>query len=235
MPEDPSNTPSETPPPTGEPAAPAPSPATEPPKTFTQEELDRYAGRRAGEVQRKTKQEIADQLGVSLDDAKKIIEAAREAEAAAKTEAQRELEAASQAKAEAEKAKADAAAERFQSKLERKLYAAGVGAGLTDSEDDQRKRDGLMARALRMVDLAPDADDEAIAAEIEQIKADVPGLFTTATASSAPSGVTPSKPPTGGQPQTSALDKGRERARAMRPDPSKTNDPFAGPAFRKVG
>lgn len=218
-------------------AAPAPEPKPTEEKTFTQADLDKYAARARSEGKKSATNEVAEALGIPVEDAKKIIAAHQEAEAAAKTEAERARDEAAAAKAEADKAKADAAQELFKAKLERKLTRAGVGAGLTDSEEDEKKRQSLMARAVRLVDLEADADDEAIATEIEQLKADVPGLFTSASAApaSAPSGVTPSKPPSGGQSSVSPLDKGRSRYRSGRPDPEKKTDPFAGSAIRRVG
>lgn len=214
----------ETPPATGDPVAPAPT--AEAP-TVTQDVLNRIVGREKAEAKRKAQQELAEQLGVSVDEAKQIIEDKRKADEAAKSEVDKARDEAEQARREAEEARAQAAKDRFDAKLERRLAAAGVGAGI----DDAGQREGLMARALRLIDLSPDADDEQIAAEIEQLKKDIPGLFTAAKAQ-APSGVTGAAPPAS-QASKSPIERGRERARAARPDPDKQHDPFA--AFRRAG
>ena len=101
-----------------------------------------------------------------------------------------------------DRAKAEAASERLAAKVERKLVAAGV-------------TDAALARAARMVNLAPDASDDDIAAEVDALKADIPGLFTPAAAGGtppAPSGVTGSNPPPpGGQGTKTAVQRGRDR------------------------
>lgn len=191
--------------------------------TFSQADLDRVAGRARAEAQRAAQRELAEKLGLSFDDAKKIIDAHNEAEAKNKTEAERLRDEAAAAKAEADKAKADAAAERFASKVERKLAAAGVGKGLADEEAAK-----VMARAVRLVNLATDASDDELSAEIDALKADVPGLFAEAAAAAggdgkkptAPSGTTTSgggAPPKGGQAGKSALERGAERWAAKNP------------------
>jgi hypothetical protein len=230
MAEDPSTTPTETPPPAGDPVAPAPSP-TDPPKTFTQEEMDRHAIRRAAEAKRAASKDLADQLGVSVDEAKKIIEGHRAKAEAEKTEVERAKEAESAAKAEADQAKQEAAKERFETRVYRKLSAAGVGAGMEDEAAEKQ-----IARARRLLDVTLEATDEEIAGQIAEIKNDVPGLFTAKTegGQTAPSGVTNGRPPAGGQGTQSAMDRGRERYRSGRPDPSKQTDPFTG-AIRRAG
>lgn len=231
MAEDPSTTPTETPPSTGDPVAPAPSP-TEPPKTFTQEDMDKHAIRRASEAKRTAVKELADKLGMSVDEAASRLAKLAEQEEAEKTEVQRAQEAAAAAEARAQAAEQLAATESFEKRVYRKLSAAGVGAGMEDEAAEKQ-----IARARRLLDVTHEATDEEIAGQIAEIKADVPGLFTAKTegGQTAVSGVTGARPPAGGQGAPSPMDKGRERARALRPDPDKQTDPFSGPAFRRVG
>lgn len=162
--------------------------------------------------------EVADQLGCTVEEAKSLIASVRAAEDAQKSEAQRALEAANQAKAEAEQARSEAAVERVAAKVERRLLAAGVP-------------DTALARAARMVTVAPDADDDAIAAEIDTLKSEVPALFAPAGHTPPPPGVDPSKQPRHKAPK-SGIEAGRERARQER-EATKTLDPFAH--FKPVG
>lgn len=231
MPEDESTTTPETPAPTAGTGAPAPE-ATSPEKKYTDADLDRLQAKRAKEATRKALQDVADQLGVSVDEAKKIIEEKRQADEAAKSEIDRAREEAETAKRERDEARAEAAREAFEKRVYRKLSAAGVGAGMEDEAAEKR-----IAMARRLLDVATDATDEDIVEKITEIKADVPGLFTAKTEGGqpAPSGVTNGRPPASGQTTQSAMERGRERARARRPDPSTATDPFTGPGFRKVG
>jgi hypothetical protein len=176
-----------------------------PPKTFTQEELDRITGRARAEAKRAAAAELAEALGCTVDEAKAKIAAASAADDATKSETQKALDAAKAAQAEAEAAKANAAAERLAARIERKLTAAGVP-------------EATLARAARLLDVDPDADDEAIAAEIETLQSEVPALFTsTGDGTPPPPGVPPAKQKrqAGGK---SAAERARERfANTQRP------------------
>ncbi len=183
-------------------------------RTFTQAEVDRMTGRARSEAKRAAAKELADELGIDVSQAKAIIAAKNKADDDAKSEAERAAEAAKTAKAQADADRAAAARERFEAKLERTLTKAGVP-------------EKALARALRLVDLEPGADDDAIAAEIDVLKDDVPGLFEDPSGGEngggerkpprAPSGRTDAKPPAGGQGTKSALDKGREFYKSTRP------------------
>ncbi len=136
------------------------------PRTFTQDEVDRMVGRARGEARRTAATDLAEELGCTVDEAKAKIAAAAKVEDDKKTDTDRALEAATTAQAEAERARAEATSDRLTAKLERQLTRAGV--------DDK-----ALARAVRLLDVDPDADDDAITTEIEALQADVPGLFTT--------------------------------------------------------
>lgn len=186
------------------PAPPAPDVVT-----FTQADVDRMVGGARVEAKRVAANELANELGCTVEEAKAKLEALAAAEDATKSEAQKALEAANAAKADADAARAAAAQDRFAAKVERKLIAAGVGKGLDDT-----KATAALTRAARLLNLDPDADDTAIAAEIEAAKADVPSLFTTeGQASTPPPGLRPPARPagTGGAPKSLA-DLGREGA-----------------------
>lgn len=178
-------------------------------KTFSQDDVTAAATRAAREAERKTRQrveaDLAEQLGCSVDEAKAKLAAAEKAEADKKSAADLALEAAETAKAEAAAEKAAAAKERLAAKVERRLVAAGVGQGIEDDADG-KKSAAALARAVRMLDLTPDADDDAIAAEIDALRDEVPALFTTSTGSgeTPPPGVPPAKPKKGAGGKTPA-------------------------------
>lgn len=131
-------------------------------KTFTQAQVDRIAGRARKEAERATKKTIDEFLASQKSAADKTT-----MDEAARTKAE-----ADEAKQAADTARAEAARERFEAKVERKLATAGVGKGLDDD-----KAQSALTRAVRLVDLDPDATDADIAAEIDALKADMPGLF----------------------------------------------------------
>jgi hypothetical protein len=202
---------------------------------FTQEDLSSTAGKARNEGRRAAAKELADKLGMSIDEAAKRLAKLAEQEEAEKTEVQRAQEAAAAAEASRQKAEADAVEAKFEQRVYRKLSAAGVGSGCEDEEADRRI---AMARSiLTGLGVTQESSDEEIAEKLAQAKADVPGLFTAKSETggqAARSGVTNGRPPAGGQGTPSALDRGRERYRSTRPDSSNQNDPFTG-AIRRAG
>lgn len=174
------------------------------PRTFTQEELDRIATREKQRGEQAAQRQVAEDLGVSLDEAKRIITEHRTREESEKSEAQKARDQAEKEKADAEKAKADAARERYDTRVERALLRAGV-------PDDEGKLD----RVKRMVTAEVDADQDAISADVAQLKEDFPQLFAQQQSNGggrAPSGDPPGNPPKpkGGD---DPLKRGAERAK----------------------
>lgn len=147
------------------------------PRTFTQDEVTAMMTREKADGRSAATREIADKLGMSIDDATSLLAAAKAADDANKTQAQRDAAAAADAKAEAEKAKADALADRHAARVERLLGSAGA-ANVTV--------------AARAIDVAVGADDATVTAAIDKLKTDAPGLFSAAP--TAPH-TDPSKPP----------------------------------------
>jgi hypothetical protein len=133
-------------------------------KTFTQADVDKAASARAAEAKRKATSDLAEQLGVSVDEAKKIIAASKASEEAQKTEAQRAKEAADQAKAEADEAKAEAARERQAARIERALIKDHI-------------RDDCLEDSLALLNVAPEATPEELTAAIEAFKERRPEFF----------------------------------------------------------
>lgn len=170
-------------------------------RTFTQDEVSNIAAREKAQGRQAAENQLAEDLGVPIEEAREIIEQHRQREEAEKTEAQKAREAADREKAEAEQAKAEAARERHDAKVERALLKAGVNPD-------------ILERATPSLNLEVGADDAAIKAEIDALKKDVPSFFGTGNGkppSSTPGGT----PPSGGQPNKDAFDKGAERAKAL--------------------
>lgn len=232
--------------PTGAPGGPAPTPtpstepapSTTPEPTFTQADLDRHAGRRAAEAKRAAAKEFADELGVSLDQAKQIIADRQAAAEAEKTEIQKAQDARQAAERERDEAKTARAQADRASAIKEKLLLRGVGAQFDPATEDglkQKRRvlEGAMAIVERFA--AADADDDALDLVIEENVAIVPGFLRDLTKPAdeprtpAPSGVTNgAQPPAGGQPTKTALERGRERARAAQANTPTSGDPLAG-------
>lgn len=206
-------------PPAPVPPAPAPAvPPVEPPKpgpptstvTMTQDDLNALAakekaqGQRAGE-RAALEKFAADNGFTNIDDAKTFIEVGRKAQEDKLTEQQkRENELA--AREQAITAKEAAATERERA-ANRRAILVGLGAVGDDLAD---------AAALLRVD--GDADDAAITAAAEALKARRPELFG-ATAAPLPPGTPPPAPggaPAGGPPQRQApTGKPGDRGRAI--------------------
>ena len=182
-----------------------PAPA---PRTFTQDEVNAIATRESAAAQRTAQQQLLQSLGVPDADAlKALVDAQRAAEEAGKTELQKQQDAAAKAAADAAADRQAAAAERFEARVEREFAKAGIAV------DDEAK----IGRLRRMITLDTSADAAAIKAEIATLKTDFPALFGAPTAGDIPAA--PGSDPAGKPPPTppgskSALERGRERAKA---------------------
>lgn len=172
----------------------------EKPKTLTQAQVDKIVGREKAAAKKAAENEL-----------KTWLEAQKgEADLATLDEAARAKAEAEQAKAQADADRAAAASERLAAKVERKLIKAGV--------DDKQ-----LARIMRTVDLANDADDDAIDAEVEALVETFPAAFAAPDGDGtgkAPSGKTAVKPPAGGQPTKGSLAKGAERYQSKHAKPT---------------
>lgn len=153
--------------------APAPTPLAVPPAPtpgFTQEDLSRIATAEHEKGERKGKQaaieEVQQTLGVSLEEATRLITAARSAEDAAKTQAQRDAEAAAADRAEAAAALAAAKADRHAAIVERALTSAGV--------------DEAALAAISVPGITIDSTPDQITAAVTALKEKVPSLFGVA-------------------------------------------------------
>lgn len=139
-------------------------------KTFTQAEVSALMAKEAEKAQRSgartAAQKLSEDLGMSVEEAKKLIEAHNQRTEQEKTEAQRATEQAEQARKEAETAKAEAARVKHESLIERRLLKAGV-------PDEQ------LERVRKLINTGVEGSVEDIDGEIDELKADLPGLFGT--------------------------------------------------------
>ena len=176
-------------------------------RTFTQEDVNRIATREKNQGRQAATQELAEELGVSLDEAKSIIQEARKKEESEKSEAQKAKDAADREKQEAETAKAEAARERYEARVERALLRAGI-----DGDDESK-----LSRLSRMITVEVDASQEDINADVDQIKTDFPELFGAKEEGGGGRKPPPSSDPGGTPPknrqQEDAFSKGAERAK----------------------
>lgn len=143
-------------------------------KTLTQQEVDRLVKREKASTERKARQALADELGISIDEAKKLIEKARAADEAQKTEAQRATEAAEAAKAQAEAAVRQARMSRVGYELRAAL--------LEGTDDEPGIRRDRMDMALEMVlptlaDVDDDGLGEAVREAVATFRGKVPEFF----------------------------------------------------------
>ena len=172
-------------------------------KTFTQDDVTALAAAERDQGKRAGKAAAQDEINAAIKaaglpdgtDLSAVLEAAKRATAAdeaAKTQAQRDADVAAKAKADAEAYLATAAKTLHDAKVERAL-AGAVNATI----------------AARALDVAVGADDDAIKAAVDKLKADVPGLFSTTAAAPTP-GSDPGNPPAAKDTRLSA----REEAKA---------------------
>lgn len=170
-------------------------------RTFTQEEVNRYNTKAKRDGEKAATQKLADELGMSVEEAKALISATKERQEAEQTALEKAENAAKQREADAE-AKAKAA--------ELKEHNLNVKAALLEAGVPK----GKLAKATRLLDAEVGASEEDIAAEVESLKEDWPEVFATAsetTTGGAPSGMPSGKPGTSSVGESSAE---REQRRA---------------------
>lgn len=155
-------------------------------KTFTQADVEAAAARALSDGKRQGKaaqeQAIKDALGVSLDEAKTILQQSKDAETARLSEAERREKAAADREAAAQ-ARETAAVKRERDALVRaELIAAGAGAGIQD-ENERRE---IIADAAKLVSIGDDADEAAIREAVGKVKGRHAGMFGASSNPSLP-------------------------------------------------
>lgn len=190
---------------------PPPNP-TPPDRTYDEAHVQRVAAQQKAEGERAATAKIAEQLGMTPEEAKTKLDAATAAERAAMDEATRKQAEAADAKAVADKATADAARETTTAKVTQALLVAGVDLGGQAAKDEERAE--KLAMAARLVTVDPGADDAAIKAAVDRVKATVPQLFTATPP--AAGGSDPGAGPAGRQQPAGAFGKGGDDEFAKR-------------------
>jgi hypothetical protein len=140
-------------------------------KTFTQAEVNAMVQGRVGETKRSTEEAVAKDLGVSLEEAKRIIKASQDAADKDLTEAQLARKKADEEAAASKTAQEAAAKERHDAAVERALLRA-LPKDLEDEDLDKK-----LARVTRMLDVEVGADAAAITKAVADLKKDEPLLF----------------------------------------------------------
>lgn len=155
----------------GDPPAPSnpPAPGTPPAGFVSQETVNATVLREAEKAKSEALQQVATDLGVSLEEAKQIIADRRAADDAKRTDAERAAAAWQTAQQGAEEIKRAADQERHDAKVERELQRAGF-----DITNATLLPAGLAAIATQV---QVGADEAAIKAAVEKAKADAPQLF----------------------------------------------------------
>ncbi len=208
---EPTSTPAPTPPP-------EPTPAIGGEKTVPQSEVNRIIEARVGETKRATEEAIAKQLGVPVEEAKRMIEAAKAADDKDKSEAQLAREKADREAADSTAEKTAAAKERHEASVERALVRSIKVPTDVKPEDEDEWIDKKVARLVRLVDVEVGADAAAIKAAVDALRKDEPLLFGSAESDTPGRSSAPNSDPKGSPPKKpqgeDAMTRGAERAKA---------------------
>lgn len=158
--------------PAGGPATPPAStpPATPPSNTITltQDELNRRATQEKQEGKRAAERQIAETLGVSIEEAKAIVKAQQDKEAESMSEAERKA---------ADADKKLTAAEQKDRSATLKLRQADVKLALAGEGITEKAELDLVSNMI-LPTLADDADEAAVQTAVAQLKETMPRLFS---------------------------------------------------------
>jgi DNA-binding transcriptional MerR regulator len=189
-------------------------------ENLSKAEVDTIVKGRVEQTRKATADSIAKDLGVSLEDAKRIIKESQDQSDAQKTEAQRAREAADREKADAETEKQAAAQERHDARVE-KLLVRALPRDLDDDVLDKR-----VTKLGRLLDVEVGADEATIKTAIDGLCKEWPELFPTdenegSNGNGNGTGKVPSGDPKGKpapkKPAEDAYTRGAERAKAQSP------------------
>lgn len=137
--------------------------------SFSQEDLDRVGTREKSRGKRQGRKELFDELGVAdLDELKAKLGKVDENDAEGQRDLDAQKEAAAKSKREADQARKEADKERFLARVERRLIKA-------DADPERLEK---IARLLDFEDDVSELDLEDIDAAIDDLKKDMPELFT---------------------------------------------------------
>jgi hypothetical protein len=177
------------------------------------------AQRLADQAKKDAEKALREQYGIDPDEVKKILDDRKAAEDARKDEVTKAQEAAAERERKAEEREREAAKRERAANVRAALLAADV-------------RSDRLAKAELLVKVDDDADEEAIKAAVDAVKADTPEWFPTNSAAG------PTIRPGGPRPvatnTASGIAAGRERARKER-EARSANRPAFGEGLTVVG
>jgi hypothetical protein len=145
---------------------------SEPPKEkkleFTQDRLNRIMGREKNDGRRAREQELLDEFGVnSVEDLKELLAEKEKPDPSDdfRKAVEKATDVARKATQRAEQAEAEAAQAKFDAKVNLALLTADVPAKSVN-------------KIAKLLDLKPDADEDDIADAIDDLKVELPNLFS---------------------------------------------------------
>ena len=203
--------PQETPTPTETGTQSGGTPSTEQPtssspsggRTFTQAELDAIVQREKREAKQQADRQVQEQLGVSPEEAKRILE---------ERQAEREAQMSEVQKKEADAAQKDRQATERERIAAEKEFAADLRIALVEEGMPVAK----IARYAKLVEAQPGDDTDAIKAAVATLKTEEPALFHVEQ-SEEPKGKGPKPPsgdPQGAPPKPKVSDDAKSRGSA---------------------
>lgn len=184
---------------------------------FTQADLNRLLAREKSDGKRVAQAELLTTLGVNnMDEAKAVLEAAREAEAKNLSEAEKAKKDAETAKAASDTEKAEATKVRMAAMVERALLRAGIG--IDDKDGDEQ-----LELVARMIVVEPEATQDQVNEAVADLKKKMPQLFeTTGKPDPKIPGSDPGRQPRGAGNQPKPADQARAALMARHPGKVKT-------------
>lgn len=185
---------------------------------FTQADLNRLLAREKSDGKRVAQAEFLQALGVnSLDDAKNVLEAAREAEAKNLSEAEKAKKDAETARAKADQDAREATTVKMAAMVERALLRAGLGI-------DEKDGDEQLELVARMVVVEPEATQDQVNEAVADLKKKMPQLFETTGKVPDPKvpGSDPGRQPRGAGGKATPADQARSVLAARHPGKVKT-------------
>lgn len=177
-------------------------------KTFTQEEVNRMMAREKSQGRDAAMRELSETLGVTVDEAKEIVQTHQQREEEQMSEAEKAKAAAERERQEAEAEKAKAARERHDLKVERHI-------GTIDPNDAEANT-SKVTKVARMLDLEVGASDEEVKAAVDDLRTEFPALFEVKADEGGGRRTPPSDPgpsPRRKPPAEDAMSRGAERAK----------------------
>lgn len=185
---------------------------------FTQADLNRLLAREKSDGKRVAQAEFLQSLGVNnLDEAKAVLEAAREAEAKNLSEAEKAKKEAETARSNADREAQEALTIKQAAMVERALLRAGIG--IDDKDGDEQ-----LELVARMVVVEPDATQDQVNEAVADLKKKMPQLFETDRKVPDPKqpGGDPGRQPRGAGGKATPADQARSVLAARHPGKVKT-------------